>query len=196
MCNGYITHVSTSVDIQEIVKIGGKVIDIYEGVIYRKNYKINPFEKVICKMFALRQKFKKGNIEVLQLLVKLIMNALSEEFLRKDITESYQCKSQTWMQTEYDERVLDYHIFKYGNYFVEKKDEEGLEDEVRKANTLPLQLAVFILSNSKRKMNNFKHANDGFYSNDVYYTDTDSLYIENKHWDKLNKAGLVGKNLL
>ena len=45
-------------------------------------------------------------------------------------------------------------------------------------------------------MNNFIHAIDGFYSNDVYYTDTDSLYIENKHWDKLNKAGLVGKNLL
>ena len=45
-------------------------------------------------------------------------------------------------------------------------------------------------------MNNFIHAIDGFYSNDVYYTDTDSLYIENKHWDKLKGGGLVGKNLL
>ena len=45
-------------------------------------------------------------------------------------------------------------------------------------------------------MNNFIHAIDGFYTNDVYYTDTDSLYIESKHWDKLNKAGLVGKNLV
>ena len=35
-----------------------------------------------------------------------------------------------------------------------------------------------------------------FYTNDAYYTDTDSLYIESKYWDKLNKAGLVGKNLL
>ena len=42
-------------------------------------------------------------------------------------------------------------------------------------------------------MNNFIHAINGFYTNDVYYTDTDSLYIENKHWDKLDKAGLVGK---
>ena len=67
---------------------------------------------------------------------------------------------------------------------------------LKKSNTLPLQLAVFILSNSKRIMINFIHAIDGFYSNDVYYTDTDSLYIENKRWDKLNKAGLVGKNLL
>ena len=45
-------------------------------------------------------------------------------------------------------------------------------------------------------MKNFIHAINGFYTNDVYYTATDSLYIENKHWDKLDKAGLVGKNLL
>ena len=45
-------------------------------------------------------------------------------------------------------------------------------------------------------MNNFIHAIDGFYTNDVYYTDTDSLYIENKHCNKLNKAGLLGRNRL
>ena len=33
MKNGYIIDHLTSVDIQEIVKIGGKVIEIYEGVI-------------------------------------------------------------------------------------------------------------------------------------------------------------------
>ena len=26
-----------------------------------------------------------------------------------------------------------------------------------------------------------------FFTNDLYYTDTDSLYIENKHWDELVK---------
>ena len=49
MRNGYITQVLTSVDILEIVKIGGKVIEIYEGVIYRENYKVNLFKKVIDK---------------------------------------------------------------------------------------------------------------------------------------------------
>ena len=147
-------------------------------------------------MFALRQKYKEENNDVMQFLVKLIMNALYGELLRKDITEKYHCKSEMWMQTEYDERVLDYQKNEYGNYIVKMKDDEGLEDEVKKANTLPLQLAVFILSNSKRIMKNFIHAIDGIYSNDVYYTDTDSLYNENKHWDKLNKAGSVGKSLL
>ena len=57
-------------------------------------------------------------------------------------------------------------------------------------------LGAFILSNSKRIMNSFIHAIGRFYSNDVYYTDTDSLYIENEHSEKLDKAGLVGKNRL
>ena len=196
MRNGYITQVLTSVDIQEIVKIGGEVKQIYEGGIYPENLKTSPFEKIIIVLFALTQNYKEENIEVMQLLVKLIMNALYGEYLREDILESYQCKSEMWMMTEYDERVLDYQKINHGNFIVELKGDEGLEDEVKKVNTLPLKLAVFILSNSKRIMNNFIHAIDGFYTNDVYYTETDSLYIESRHWEKLDKAGLVEKGLL
>ena len=71
-----------------------------------------------------------------------------------------------------------------------------LEDEVEKLNTMPLHLGAFVLSNSKRIMNNFIHTNNGFYTNDLDYKDTDSMYIGNKHWDKLDKAGLFGKSLL
>ena len=44
-------------------------------------------------------------------------------------------------------------------------------------------------------MNNFIRKIDGFYTNNVYNTDTDSLYIEKKSWDVLDKAGLVGDDL-
>ena len=54
MRNGYIIETFTSVDIQEGVKIGGKVIQIYEGVIHRENFKILPFGKVIETLFALK----------------------------------------------------------------------------------------------------------------------------------------------
>ena len=47
--NGYIIDVLTSVDICEIVKNGGRVIEIYEGVLNRKNFKVSPFRKVIEK---------------------------------------------------------------------------------------------------------------------------------------------------
>ena len=72
-------------------------------------------------------------------------------------------------------------------------NDAGLEDEVKKLNTMSLHVGAFVLSNSKRIMNNFVHANNGFYTNDLYYEDTDSMHIENQHWDQLNKAGLVGK---
>ena len=49
MRTGYIIDTLTSVGIQEIVKSGGKVIQIYEGVFYRENFKIYPFKKVIDK---------------------------------------------------------------------------------------------------------------------------------------------------
>ena len=58
MRNGYITQVLTTVDIQKNVKIGGKVVQLYQGVIYRKKFEINPFENVIDKLFALTQKCK------------------------------------------------------------------------------------------------------------------------------------------
>ena len=56
MRNGFIIELLTSVDIQETVRIGGEVIQIYEGVIYREIFKTSPSRKVIDRLFTLRQK--------------------------------------------------------------------------------------------------------------------------------------------
>ena len=45
-------------------------------------------------------------------------------------------------------------------------------------------------------MKRFFHAINGLSTNDVYYGDAERLYIKGKHWDKLDRAGLVEKNLL
>ena len=131
----------------------------------------------------------------MQRLVKLIMNSLYGVQIRKDIDQSYKCKSQHWMETEYDENVLDYWQLPNGNYIVKLKKDDGLEGDNDVKNTLPSHLGAFILSNSKRIMNNFIREINGFYNNSIYYGDTDSLYIEKKYWDVLDKANLVGKNL-
>ena len=165
---GYIIDTLTSVDIQEIVKIGGRVVEIYEGVVYRDNFKVSPFRKVIGEFFALRQKYKDEGNDVMHLLVKLLMNSLYGENIRKDIEEKFSCKSEMWMQTEYDERVKDYWKISNINYIVKMIDDIGLEDETKKINTMPLHLGAFVLSNSKQIMNIFIHAIDGFYTNDVY----------------------------
>ena len=104
MQNGYIIQTSTSVDLQEIVKIGSKVIEIFEGVFYRENFKVrSSFREVFDELFALRQKYKKENNDMMQLLVKLIMNSLYGENIRKDIDVKFACKSEVWMMVEYDE---------------------------------------------------------------------------------------------
>ena len=195
MRNGFIIDTLTSVDIQGIVKIGEKVIEIYEGDFYRENFKVSPFRKVIEKLFALRQKNKDEKNDLMQGLVKLIMNSLYGVQIRKDINESYSCKSETWMKTEFDENVLDYWKLPNGNYNVKMKKDDGLDDDCDIKNTLPAVLGAFILSNSKRIRNNFIREINGFYNNTIYYTDCDSLYIEKKYWDELDKANLVGENL-
>ena len=63
---------------------------------------------------------------------------------------------------EYDERVKDYWKISGNNYIVKMIDDVGLEDVVKKLNTMPLHLGAFVLRDSKRIMNNFKHAIDGF----------------------------------
>ena len=195
MRNGYIVDTLTSVDIQEIVEIGGKLVEIYEGVIYRENFKLSPFRKVIEKLFALRQKYKDEKNDLMQGLVKLIMNSSYGVQIRRDINESYSCKSETWMKTEFDENVLDHWKLTNGNYIVKMKKDDGLDDDCDIKNTLPAVLGAFILSNSKRIMNNFIREINGFYNNSIYYGDTDSLYIDKKYWDVLDKANLAGESL-
>ena len=60
----YIIDTLTSVDIQEIFKIGGGKLEIYEGVIYRENFKISPFRKVMEKLFAFETKKTKTDIMI------------------------------------------------------------------------------------------------------------------------------------
>ena len=85
MRNGYIIDTLTSVDIQEKVKIGRKMVEIYESVIYRENFKISPFRKVLEKLFALRQKYKDKHKDLMQKIVIVIMNNLYGVQIRRDI---------------------------------------------------------------------------------------------------------------
>ena len=119
--NGYFIDTLTSVDIRETIKIGAKVIRIYEGVIYRENFKKSAFRKIWEKLFALRKKFKVEHNDLLPGLVKLIMNSLYGNHIRKDNNEPYYCKSETWMKTENDENVLDNRRIPNGNYIVKLK---------------------------------------------------------------------------
>ena len=108
MRNGYIVDVLTSVDFQENVKIVQRVIEIFNGVTYRGDFKTSSFRKASEKVFSLWRKYQNQSNDLMQSLVKLGMNNLDGFQIRKDINESSKCKSQNWMETEYNENVLEY----------------------------------------------------------------------------------------
>ena len=92
----------------------------------------------------------------MQSFVKLLLNSLYAEQIRKDIEENFACKSEYWMQLEFDDRVKDYWKKSSLNFIVKNIDDKGMEDLLK----------------------NLTHAVNGFYTNDLFYTDTDSFYIE------------------
>ena len=131
----------------------------------------------------------------MQWLVKLNVNTLYGVQIRRDINESYHCKSEFWMKTNFDENVLVHWRLLKGNYIVKMKKDDRLDDDSDTKNTLPEVLGAFILSNNKRNMKNFFRDVNGFYNNNIYYGETDSLYIEKKYWDVLDKANLEGEEI-
>ena len=171
------------------------MIGIYEGLIYLENFRISPFIKVIEHLFARRQKYKNEGNDFMENLVKIIMKSLYRVQIRKNIDQFCKCKSEHWMQTEYDENELVYRKLPNGNYLVKLKNDDGLDGDNDVKNTLPSYLGAFILSNSKRMMISFIKQVNGFYNNSLYYGDTDSLYKEKKYWVVLDEANLVGKKL-
>ena len=58
------------------MKIGRKVIQIYEGAIDRKMFEISTFRQDIEKLFVSRQEYKDEWNDLMQSSLKLIMNAL------------------------------------------------------------------------------------------------------------------------
>ncbi|ESP02744.1 hypothetical protein LOTGIDRAFT_156692 [Lottia gigantea] len=57
--NGFCSDVLTSVDIQEIVKAGGRIIKILDGIVYEENFKTPPYRDYILILKELRNKYKK-----------------------------------------------------------------------------------------------------------------------------------------
>ena len=88
-----------------------------------------PFGKFIEELFALRQKYKDECNDLMQNLVELNLNSLYGDQFRKDFNESYKCKSEHWMKTEYDDIVLEYWNLPNGNCIVKSSKDDGLDGD-------------------------------------------------------------------
>ncbi|ESP02769.1 hypothetical protein LOTGIDRAFT_156714 [Lottia gigantea] len=193
--NGFCHDVLTSVDIQEIVKAGGRIIRILDGIVYEENFKTPPYRNYILILRDLRNKYKReGNI-VGSNCMKLLGNSLYGKSIRKDIFTTRHLWNEATLQANFDSRVKTYEKINDTQYIVETEiEEKEITTEDSKSTRLtPSHLGSFVLTHSKKIMNNIIHVINGFYKPEIYYTYTDSLYISSNNWKKLNRAGLVSE---
>ena len=97
-------------------------------------------------MFASRQKYEDERSELLREIIKLILNSLFGAQIRKEINESYKWKSQHWMQTKYDDILLDFWKIPNENYIVEKYDglDGNIDVKTRRLHTWELFFQVIV----------------------------------------------------
>ncbi|ESO88564.1 hypothetical protein LOTGIDRAFT_165347 [Lottia gigantea] len=147
------------------------------------------------KIRDLRNKYKReGNIMGSNCM-KLLGNSLYGKSIQKDIFTTRHLWNEATLQANFDSRVKTYEKINDTQYIVETEiEEKEITTEDSKSTRLtPSHLGSFVLSHSKIIMNNFIHVINGFYKPEIYYTDTDSLYISSNNWKKLNRAGLVSE---
>ena len=148
-------------------------------------------------MFEKRDMFKSQGKDLIQNLAKKIRLSVYGGNIRKDINEEYKCVTENWMKENFDDRIKEWFPLKNGNLIVKLQDDEGVDDfdKAKSVNTMPSHFGSYILSHSKRLMNDVFREIDGFYSNNIYYGDTDSGYIHKQHWSTLVDKRYVGKSL-
>ena len=90
---------------------------------------------------------KKRGKNILQDLCGKISNGTYGGCIKCDIHDVLKCVSENWMKTEYDDRVREYIPLKNGNYLVNVKDHDGVDDNgvKKKVNSQPFQFGSLIL---------------------------------------------------
>ena len=140
----------TSVDIEEIVRVGGVITVTFEGFIC-DNLDYNPFENIVLNMTAKRNKYKKEKKNILQTEAKQVPNAVYGFTIRSDFEDVYKCVFSHWMKTGYDDRVIEWFPLKNSNIMVKIADHECVDDigSIKKIYSQPCHLGASILSHSK-----------------------------------------------
>ena len=196
MRNGIIIDTLTSVDFVEIVKCGDVIFEVFEGF-FCQNLEYMPYTEFVTDMCEKRDLIKSQGNDLLQKLAKKIGLSVHCGNIRKDINEDYKCVTESSMRKIFDDRVKEWFPLKNGNLIVKLENDEGVDDfdKAKSVKTMPSHFGSCILSQSKRLMNDVSTQVGGFYKNSIYYTDTDSLYMDKKYWSDLVDNGFVGKSL-
>ena len=112
----------------------------------------------------------KKNKILLKTLLKEFFNSVYGVCIRKDIEEVYKCGTPRWIKIEYDDSVKESFSLQNGSIAVKIKDRDCVDEGgvSKKLNSKPSRLGSFLLSHSKRLMNDVMLSLDGCENNNLY----------------------------
>ena len=173
---GIILDTSTSVDIDELVKYGRYFLEVFGGF-FCHNLEFIPYTDFVTDMFEKRDLFKSPGKELPQNLLKRIGVSVYGGNIRKDLNEEYKRVTKSWLGENSDDRVKGWFLLRNGNLSVKLEDDEGVDDydKAKSINTMRSHFGSYVLSHSKRLMNEVNNQIGGLLIKSIYRGDTDSI---------------------
>ena len=125
--------------------MGGKVCNIYDGIIYKGNFKVSPFEKVIEYLFKLKIKNEKEGNDLMVDLLKLYKNSLNRRSIRKDIDEEYIIRPEKRLVEGSDEKIIAYEALPNSEHVIIYKSDPrfDLKNKLKKIRLHTLLYSFF-----------------------------------------------------
>lgn len=181
-CGKLIKQIYNNIDLEEAIKFNdAKITKIYSGVEWDSGSYI--FKDYIEFLYNKRKEYKKLNNDI-QKIFKTILNSSYGKFLQKVSEETIFCLIENLKQLKNKKKIKN--VERINNNYIEVTKYSNI------INRLPIYIGSFILSYSKKLMNViFKSLR----IKDVYYSDTDSIYLTNSglYESKLNE--IMGDDL-
>lgn len=182
--------VYNSIDIQEAHNHKYKFTEVYQFIEWYEEYPI--FEEYITKIFELKKAAEKETVQYT--VSKLLMNGLYGKQIQAPIVEQEALIStmEEWHKIRmhnvvYDVKKIDDN--KYVVYYEKIEKDQAVNH--------PSYLGSIILGYSRKIMNGFIDAINGYYDIECSFwrTDTDSLIVHRKQYEEFKRLGKIGTDL-
>ena len=165
---------------------------------------INPYHNVIMDLIELKRIASINGERAKRAIAKVLVNSIwgSCSYVAPNIKTTIIKHSSDFFEWNRKHELTDWSILNDGIYYVSgiEIDPETLEALDYAPEKRAPHLASYVLAHSRKVMTNAARiANGGtLHGNDwcILYTDTDSLYLTAKGYERLQKAGLVAKEEL
>lgn len=172
---GVFTGTYTHLELEKAIRLGYEIISIEEQIIYKRTF--IPFKKFVYDLKGLRDQ-QKSNNNPLEIVTKLVMNSLYGKFGMKKISKTKIIYlDENFNIDDYKDELIDKN-FKMTNDYISFRTEEEYNGKTQ----FPI-IASYITAMARMKM--YKY----LLSEEVIYTDTDSIITKNSLFIDSKKLG-------